>query len=104
MINRRVIVERIECVDFSVLQIRMQKQIVEGDVVLAREFHRTVIEPGTSVFEQFEAVNAHLRQMGWPDVEGESVARVSRIAAAVHTEEAIAAWSAWKVQHAFRAA
>jgi hypothetical protein len=54
--------------------VRMKKQIVEGDMVLAEQYHRTTIDSGADPAAQVALVNAHLATMGYPPIRNEDVA------------------------------
>jgi len=62
--------------------VKIQKQIVDGDQILASQPHRTVIEPGVTPAAQMALVNAHLASMGYPAVNATDVAVLD--AALVH--------------------
>jgi len=85
MIEKRVVLSQIEVQPDGTIQVRLEKQVVEDDVVLSREYHRTVITPLTKVDSQFAAVNSHLAEMGWPPVDQAAVARLRKIAGVEHT-------------------
>lgn len=90
-IRKRVVLSQIEITPDGTLQVRLDKQVVEGDQVLSREYHRTAIPPGTKVQDQMAFVNAHLAQMGWPDLEAAAYERIKRIAKVEHTREVVKA-------------
>ena len=72
-ITKKQVEDKIEIVgDFKHIQIRTATVIEEDGVELSRSFHRHVVAPGD-------------------DVSGES-AEVQAIAAAVHTDEVVAAY------------
>jgi hypothetical protein len=54
--------------------VKIQKQIVDGDQILASQPHRTVIGPGVTAAGQMALVNDHLASMGHPAVKAEDVA------------------------------
>jgi hypothetical protein len=87
--EKRTIVDQIECTASGIIQIRMKKQIIDGDAVAAEQYHRTVLEPGSDLDAQVAAVNAHLKQMGYPNIEAEGVERVRRIAEVEHTAKVV---------------
>ena len=85
MLARQVVIDQIEITKSGVIQIRMEKQIVDADQVVTSEYHRTAIGVGNDVNAQMDAVNKHLAQMGWPAVPADDIARVA--------DHAIAAWT-----------
>lgn len=89
MIEKQIRFSQLEVTESGAIQVRLEKQLVENGKVLAREYHRTVIEPGTDTDAQMAAVNAHLGAMGYPPAEAEAVERVKRIVAVEHTPERV---------------
>lgn len=90
-LSKRVVLSQIEVTPNGTLQIRLDKQVVEDDAVLSREYHRTVLEPGIKVDDQVGAVNAHLFLMGWPPIDEATVERIRRIAKVEHTRDVVKA-------------
>jgi hypothetical protein len=84
-ISKRVVLSQLEVQPDGTIQVRLDKQVVEDDNVLSREYHRTVLPPGIEVDQQMALVNAHLEQMGWPPVETEALSRIKRIVGVEHT-------------------
>lgn len=93
MLEKRTILDQIEVTRDGVLQIRLCKQIVDGETVLASEYHRTSVPPDGDCDAQFAAVNAHLVAMGCAAVSAEDWEQVSAIAAAAHTPKAKQKWA-----------
>ncbi len=75
----------------GVTRIRMRKQVVDGDKVLASEYHRTSIDADGDGPAQIAAVNAHLAQLGFPAVTTEDAAMVSAIMSPLATHRAVKA-------------
>ena len=94
MIYRQVVFSQLEVLQDGTLQLRLDKQVVDGESVLSHEYHRTSIPPGTSVDMQMDAVEVHLAQMGWPAVGDQARARVLRVAAVEHSPEKVRAYRA----------
>lgn len=70
--------------------------------MLSRDYHRTVLPPGTKLTKvrpddpkeqpgQLDIVNDHLALMGWPAVEASALGRIRRIAKVEHTPAAVKA-------------
>ena len=89
MISKRTIVDKREIVQGGIIQVRFRKEIVEDGKVLAFEYHRTSLEPGTSLANQMAAVNDHLEKMGHAPVDDDGVASIRRIMDVEHTPEAV---------------
>ena len=92
MITKRTTLDRVEVLANGTLQIRLLKIIAEDETVLAQQYHRTVVPPGTSIDEQFAAVNVHLQEMGFPAVGAEDIARLQRLVVVEHTPEVVNAY------------
>lgn len=88
-IVRRTVFSQVECTASGFTQIRFEKQIVDGSEVLAREYHRTALEPGMPLDLQMELVNQHLGQMGYPPVAAADIERIGRIVDVEHTPERV---------------
>ncbi len=93
-IVKETVVDQIEATVSRVIQIRFKKQVVEDGIVLASEYHRTTLEPGTPLNSQLAQVNIHLAAMGWPAVAAADAERVRAIAQVEHTPAVIAEYRA----------
>ncbi len=93
-LSQRTIIDQIEVTHSGPIQIRFAKQIVDGDTVLASEWHRTSIDPGGDLATQMAAVNSHLEQMGRLPVSDKDslLGLLPQIVALVHTPEVVTAW------------
>lgn len=85
---KRTVIDRIEILQDGTVQLRLAKQVVDGEKILMSEPHRTVIEPGINADDQMAAVNAHLTAMGWPACK--DYADVKAHCTVAHTLERIA--------------
>jgi hypothetical protein len=74
MLEKVIIVDRIEVVENGSIQVRTKTAIKEDGVEISSKFHRHVVVPGA-------------------DVSGED-AKVQAIAASMHTAEVVAAYQA----------
>jgi hypothetical protein len=70
--EKRTVLDRIEIEADGTVFLRLLKQIVDGEV-LRSEPHRYVVCPSVSVSDQIAAVNAHLAQMGWPEIPADDI-------------------------------
>jgi hypothetical protein len=96
MLEKRVVFSQVECTASGFTQIRFEKQIVENTEIVAREYHRTALEPGMVLERQMELVNQHLGQMGYPPVGAADIERIRRIVEVEHTPARIAAFAAMR--------
>lgn len=94
MLAKQVVLSQMEILPSGLIQVRLDKQVVDGDQVFAREYHRTVFEPGQDPDLQAAAVDAHLAQLGFPAVDAAAWMRVKRVVALEHTPDVIAAYRA----------
>lgn len=91
-IGTRTVIDQIEIRANGTLQIRLLKQIVNGDAVVQSTYHRTAIEPGGDCDALLAAVGAHLAALGFPRLSPDEWQRVKDHAAVAWTPDAIAAW------------
>jgi len=97
---RRSVINQREITENGFIQVRIAKQVVEGDEVISQLWHRTSVFPGENVENVITAVDAHLTQMGYGPVVDWSGVRAT--VAAEHTPEVIQAYQ--DAQAAARAA
>lgn len=87
---KRTIVDQIEVTSQGHINVRMKKQVVDGDNTYDVGFHRTSIQCGGDCEMQMSAVNAHLGSMGEGLVSEEDIASVLSHAKLAFTPERIA--------------
>jgi hypothetical protein len=78
MLEKVILVDRIEIVDSGVVQVRTKTAIMEDGKQISGTFHRDVVAPG----DNYSAGDA----------------RVQAICAVVHTDEVIAAYKAAQIK------
>lgn len=79
-IERVTVVDQIEVNRGDAVQVRLALQLVENGEVISTQNHRTgVAYDGPGVDFQFEVVNGHLAQMGWPPLDEPGIAHVRAI-------------------------
>lgn len=93
MIEERTVIKSIEITESAALQVRIEMQVLKDGQIRAREYHRTVIEPDVGTNDTFAVVNAHLKSMGWPEVEPGAIERIQRVAEIEHTAPVKKAWA-----------
>lgn len=86
-------IDRIEIVGGTV-QVRLAKQVLNGDSVIAAEFHRLSLAPGIDMAAQLTTVNADLTALGATTVSDSDWATVTTICSAVWTDTVVAAYKA----------
>lgn len=94
MIQKKSVFESLDIAPSGIVQIRIGIVVLDGDEIIARKNHRSMIEPGIAVSDQMTMVNAHLASMNEPEVGADEIARLDAIVAVVHTPEVIAAYQA----------
>ena len=74
--HTRTIVDRIEIEpQTGNVGVRLCKQVLsDNGAIISNDYHRTMIDPGTTPAAQITTVNAHLAQMGFPAVNAADVA------------------------------
>ena len=93
-LEKRTSVNQIEITESGTIQVRIAKRVVDGDQVFSSEWHRTVFDPITDIDAQMAAVNAHLAQMGWPEVPAADTQKIKDHAVVAHTPEVVKAFIA----------
>jgi hypothetical protein len=93
-IERRTVLDQIEIKRDGTVQLRLAKQIVDGETVLTSEYHRTTFEPGTHLDAAIPVIEAHLTELGAALVSSDEWARVRRVVTMEHTLDVIAAVAA----------
>lgn len=86
-------IDRIEIVGGTV-QVRLAKQVLNGDSVIASGFHRLSLAPGTDMAAQLVTVNADLTALGAATISDSDWATVTTVCSAVWTDAVIAAYKA----------
>lgn len=94
MIQKKTIVDQIEITSHGVVQVRLALLVVEGENIIAKDYHRTVIEPGISPDDQFALVNQHLVSMNKEPVSDSEMIAVRAHAQVAHTPEVVEAFRA----------
>lgn len=85
MIEKKSTVESIVIVD-SVMNIRLQKQVVENDTLLGSGWHRFSLKGDSNIDAVVSAVNADLASQGFPSIEISDVNKIKAHAAIVWAE------------------
>lgn len=93
--ERRTVVDQIEVKRDGIVQVRLAKQVVDGEQMLRNDYHRMEpLTPGADLESALLIVNAHLTELREAMVEEAEWDRVRRVVAMEHTAEAIAAYEA----------
>jgi hypothetical protein len=92
-LTQRTIVGQVEVQRDGTLQVRLHKQILNGDEVKSDQYHRMALPPGVPLAYAMKTVNAHLESMGEAAVGDEEIARIARLVEVEHTPEAVAAYA-----------
>lgn len=92
---KKTIIDQIEILQSGFIHIRFALLVLDDDgSELARQWHRTVIEPGGDVDAQIGLVNSHLSAMGKMPVEPDRISELKAICALVHTPDRVARYQA----------
>src|SRR4051812_38076757 len=89
---RQTVLNQIEVRPDGTLQLRFDKQIVDGDLVTSLGWHRSVLLPGDDLKAHIKLVNESLVANDWGLIEKPAFARIDRIRKIEHTPAAIAAF------------
>lgn len=96
MLSKRTVISQFEFTESAAIQIRLEKQVLDGNKVIAFEYHRTILLPGMSAKDQLAEVNRHLKAGGYEAVDEAAIERVARVAAVEHTPAIVDAWQKLK--------
>jgi hypothetical protein len=96
MLTKKTILDQIEITRNGTIQLRFAKLVLENEEEISSRWHRTVINPGTSVEEQLAHVNDHLMQMGEEPVTFADVNKIQAVVDIVHVPEFVAKYQAEK--------
>lgn len=88
-IEQKTVIDQIEIRRDGTIQIRLALLLVDGEQELARQWHRTAVEPGASVDAQLAVVNTHLQAMGKAQLDDSGTDKLKQIAQLVHTQEVV---------------
>lgn len=91
---KKTIVHQIEITNEGHIQVRMQKQIIDGDTVHVLGYHRTSVVVGGDVDAQMLAVNVHLAMLGLGTVAPGEIDEVKKYAEIAFTPEKVEAFRA----------
>ncbi len=84
MIDKRTRLDKVEIdIETGILQIRIALELIDDGNVLDQKWHRTAIERGGNVSDQFELVGIHLKEMKWPLVSKQEIEIVKKISISV---------------------
>lgn len=93
-LERRTIIDQIEIKRDATMNVRLAKQVVDGEEVVTSEYHRIAVEPGADLESRLPIVNAHLAEMHAASVDEAEWERVRRIVGLEHTPKTVAAYRA----------
>lgn len=77
--SKQTTIEQIEISENGQANIRIGLYVLNGEQQIDCKWHRTSIENGDAIVAQFESVNSHLVEMGYPSVSDFDIARVKSI-------------------------
>jgi hypothetical protein len=95
--EKRTVFVQMECTASGEAFIKFDKQIVDGEKVVASRFHRIAVEPGQSLDAVLADVHQHIsteEMGGYPPLSAADVSRVRAVIDVDHTPERIATFRA----------
>ena len=78
-IEKRTVLSQVECKPNGTVLVRLEKQVVEGDKVIANEYHRFRIDKDVAPERVRIEVDHHLNGMGYPSMEGTDFNRLLKL-------------------------
>ena len=100
MIEKKTFINQITVDSEGIILVQFVKAIVENDIIISREYHRTSILPGEDVAVQLAAVDAHLPKINAAPISDEPLLSVLKradllgVAAAAHTPAVVTRFQA----------
>ena len=91
-LQRRTIIDQIEIRRDGTVQVRLAKQVVDGEDVLRSEYHRIGVEPGADLESYLPVVNGQLAALREAEVDEAEWDRLRRVISVEHTPELVAAY------------
>ena len=85
MIEKQTVIDQIEIVRDSAIQLRLGLLLLEDGVTIDCKWHRTRINPGDDLDQQMKEVNAHLVSMGKLPLPDKALDTVRKIIKLIHT-------------------
>lgn len=76
MLEAKSSIKQIEITQNKTIQVLISKQVVNGEIIISSENHRTAILPLGDVEAQMALVNNHLGSMGYPPLSKEDIASI----------------------------
>ena len=76
MLEAKSFIKQIEITQNKTIQVLISKQVVNGDIIISTENHRTAILPLGDVEAQMELVNNHLSRMGYSPIPDADIASI----------------------------
>jgi hypothetical protein len=98
--EKRTIVTKREILADGVIQIQMQKQIVDGDEIHIGNFVRTIVLPGQDIDEVVGVINTFLVNENSAVLDSEEIDKLQRTVAGEHTEKVVSMYRATILQQA----
>lgn len=93
IITRTVLNQR-ELLADGTIQVRIAKQVVNGEITISSEWHRVALPPGCDLEASIAAVDEHLETMGYAPLHASDWDKVRANASAEWTPEVIEAFAA----------
>lgn len=78
--KKQTVLDRVEVLRSGDVQLRFGKQIVDGEEVLANEWHRAVIDRGEDVDVRLTDISRHLEALGYPPIAPAAIERIKKFA------------------------
>lgn len=75
--EKRTVLDRIDVMQSGV-NIRFGKQIIDGEAVLANEWHRAVLNLEDDADARLADISTHLQVLGYPAITAGDIARIKK--------------------------
>lgn len=92
MLVAKTIIDQIEIKSDGTLQVRFAKRVYADDTVIGEQYHRISVVPGVAIIGLLDAVDKHLADMGFPNIEDRSM--ILDAVSTFHTPQRVTAYKA----------
>ena len=86
------VLDQIEITSNGTIQVRVNKLVMNGDLVMASRYHRTSFFPGQDIDSQVAVVNNSIVREGWPGMTTADVQKIKDHAVVAWTPEVLSAY------------
>lgn len=83
MLSKHTRLDHIELTAGNAVQIRFALVVADNNNELSVKYHRTGFPVGTDIDAQFELVNSHIAELGYPAIDESGIQKLKNIVSAL---------------------